>query len=86
MTSNNIFNIHFTRQILFFKEKKINNINKGQNHIKYKRGGFMAISNFTLNRIYLDYKNELEGVKISKIVKISDYDFSFILFSNKQKS
>lgn len=46
----------------------------------------MAISNFTLNRIYLDYKNELEGVKISKIVKISDYDFSFILFSNKQKS
>ncbi len=46
----------------------------------------MAISNFTLNRIYLDYKNKLEGVKISKIVKISDCDFSFILFSNKQKS
>ncbi len=46
----------------------------------------MAISNFTLNRIYNDYKNELIGVKISKIVKISNYDFAFILFSNKQKS
>ena len=46
----------------------------------------MAISNFTLNKIYLHYKNKLEGVKISKIVKISDYDFSFILFSKKQES
>jgi predicted ribosome quality control (RQC) complex YloA/Tae2 family protein len=46
----------------------------------------MAISNFTLNRIYLDYKARLEGTKISKIVKISDYDFSFFLYSNKQES
>ena len=46
----------------------------------------MAISNYTLNRIYTDYKSKLEGAKISKIVKISDYDFSFILFSRKQES
>lgn len=46
----------------------------------------MAISNFTLNKIYLHYKNKLEGVKISKIVKISDYDFSFILFSKQNES
>lgn len=46
----------------------------------------MAISNFTLNRIYLDYKERLENTKISKIVKISDYDFSFFLFSKKQES
>lgn len=46
----------------------------------------MAISNFTLNRIYQDYKNRLEGAKISKIVKISDFDFSFFLYSNKQES
>ena len=46
----------------------------------------MAISNFTLERIYNEYKNKLTGVKISKIVKISDYDFSFILYSKKQES
>ena len=46
----------------------------------------MAISNFTLERIYNEYKTKLIGVKISKIVKISDYDFSFILFSKKQES
>ena len=46
----------------------------------------MAISNFTLKRIYLEYKTRLENTKISKIVKISDYDFSFFLFSKKQES
>lgn len=46
----------------------------------------MAISNHTLNRIYLHYKDRLEGVKISKIVKISAYDFSFILYSGKQEA
>ena len=42
----------------------------------------MAISNFTLERIYNEYKNKLTGVKISKIVKISDYDFSYIILIN----
>jgi len=46
----------------------------------------MAISNHTLNRIYLHYKDRLEGAKISKIVKISAYDFSFILYSGKQEA
>ena len=46
----------------------------------------MAISNHTLNKIYHYYKNKIEGVKISKIVKISDYDFSFILFSKQNES
>ena len=46
----------------------------------------MAISNYTLNKIYNYYKEKIEGVKISKIVKISDYDFSFILYSKKNES
>ena len=46
----------------------------------------MAISNFTLERIYSEYKSKLTNAKISKIVKISKFDFSFILFSKKQES
>lgn len=46
----------------------------------------MAISNYTLERICNDYKKKLTGVKISKIVKISNYDFSLILHSKKQES
>lgn len=46
----------------------------------------MAISNFTLNRIFNEYHDCLINTKISKIVKISEYDFSFFLFSNKQES
>lgn len=46
----------------------------------------MAISNFTLERIYLNYLDTLTNRKISKIVKISPYDYAFILFSKTQDS
>ena len=46
----------------------------------------MAISNYTLNRIYLELKKQILNAKISKIVKISELDFSFFLYSNKQES
>lgn len=46
----------------------------------------MAISNFTFTRIYNDLYSRLLNAKISKIIKISNTDFSFYLFSNKQES
>ncbi len=46
----------------------------------------MAISNFTFTRIYNGLYDRLLNAKISKIVKISNTDFSFFLFSNKQES
>lgn len=46
----------------------------------------MAISNYTLTRIFNSYKPSLLGTKISKIVRLSNYDFSFLLFSKTQES
>ena len=46
----------------------------------------MAISNYTLTRIFNLYKPSLLGAKISKIVRLSNYDFSFLLFSKTQES
>lgn len=46
----------------------------------------MAISNYTLGRMFLDLKKQVLNAKISKIVKISEQDFSFFLYSNKQES
>ena len=46
----------------------------------------MAISNFTLTRIFNEYKKRLEGARISKIIKISQFDYSFLLFAKSQES
>lgn len=46
----------------------------------------MAISNYTLTRIFNSYKPSLIGAKISKIVRLSNFDFSFLLFSKTQES
>lgn len=46
----------------------------------------MGMSNFTLNRIVNDLTNRMVGARISKIVKISNNDFSFFLYAKKQES
>lgn len=46
----------------------------------------MSISNFTLGRIINDLTPRMLGAKISKIVKISNTDFSFFLYAQKQES
>lgn len=46
----------------------------------------MAMSNFTLGRIIKDLTPRMLGAKISKIVKISNQDFSFFLYAKKQES
>ena len=44
------------------------------------------MSNFTLNRIISDMTSRMIGARISKIVKISNNDFSFFLYAKKQES
>lgn len=46
----------------------------------------MAMSNFTLSRIISDLKDRMIGARISKIIKISNNDFSFFLYAKKQES
>ena len=46
----------------------------------------MSMSNFTLTRIINDLTPRMLGAKISKIVKISNNDFSFFLYAKRQES
>ena len=46
----------------------------------------MGMSNFTLGRIINDLTPRMLGARISKIVKISNNDFSFFLYAKKQES
>ena len=46
----------------------------------------MGMSNFTLKRIIEDMSSRMIGARISKIVKISNHDFSFFLYAKKQES